>query len=1123
MQKNRLIFFGKFLQGRRFPRPHQNNSQILSFCTILIAVFQLFAINVQAQSVEQDIRELKPGETIERQAKANDTHAYEIALEAGTVVEITFGKREMPLQFRVFAPKDEENTASDKKTSDGKEMYRYFLGDSKFLAESLFIVAEKTGKHIVKLSLNQTGNYSITCSPSRAASERDRKYAAALKLFSEAGETIGKRRSKLEERVAIYRSLDDKKSLAVQLRVLGQFFVSNGELEKAIKYYREALDLCRSLNSVADVLAILNLIGSASAYQMGDYQSAIDSYSEYLSISRSSADKNHEAGALHQLGVVYHLLADEQKARDFYEQSLQIRSSTDPPTIESLSGMGVTLTNIGNLYRGVGGGDKPIVYFSPRTKDDLLKALEYYRQSIEIARRVTKLNPNASTLETFNLHQIGNIYKEFGNYSEALTYLNQSLERARASKWVNGEANVLKSIGNLYVRKGENQKSFEYFDQSIAILNSGVVDTDKAEYLISIAKDYYRMGETKKALDLYNEALAHARTREQQDISAMVLFEIAGIERDLGNFNNARSRIEESLQIVELLRAKMTAEALRLSYFSAAKKYYDFYVDLLMQAHKSQPEKKYDELALRTSEQSRSRSLLDLLIQSKVDIKQGVDPTLLEREKAVRERLGEKANQQTRLLLAKHTKEEAEKIKAEVSNLTDQYQSVRAEVKNKSPRYAALTQPTSLNAKQIQELLDSGTILLEYSLGEKKSYLWAVTNDSITSFDLPGREEIEAQARRVYELLTARNENPKNETDAQRRSRLKSADEEYSKAAANLSRMLLAPAASLMGSKRLLIVADGALNYIPFSALPPPKNVETANQQQPLGINHEVVTLPSASILALLREETPNRKPAPKMLAVFADPVFSQADIRADSVAAARTSERRKQNNTVSVSKNGIEKSSFSRDFERAVIGVGLRSSESGGLPRLPFSRREADSIFKVAPKNLSLKEVDFNASKTAVFNSNLDQYKILHFATHGLLNSQHPELSGIVLSLIDKKGGEVDGFLRLQDIYNLKLAADLVVLSACNTALGKDVKGEGLIGLTRGFMYAGTPRVVASLWKVDDAATAEFMSIFYKKMLTENLRPAAALRAAQAEMVKQNLYKSPYYWAPFIIQGEWK
>jgi CHAT domain-containing protein len=148
------------------------------------------------------------------------------------------------------------------------------------------------------------------------------------------------------------------------------------------------------------------------------------------------------------------------------------------------------------------------------------------------------------------------------------------------------------------------------------------------------------------------------------------------------------------------------------------------------------------------------------------------------------------------------------------------------------------------------------------------------------------------------------------------------------------------------------------------------------------------------------------------------------------------------------------------------------------------------------------------------------NRYRIVHFATHGLLNSQHPELSGLVLSLVDQKGQVRDGFLRLHDIYNLNLDVDMVVLSACRTALGKEVNGEGLIGLTRGFMYAGASRVVASLWDVKDEATAELMRRFYQKMFKEARPPAAALREAQISMLKENRWESPYYWAAFTLQG---
>jgi CHAT domain-containing protein len=192
-------------------------------------------------------------------------------------------------------------------------------------------------------------------------------------------------------------------------------------------------------------------------------------------------------------------------------------------------------------------------------------------------------------------------------------------------------------------------------------------------------------------------------------------------------------------------------------------------------------------------------------------------------------------------------------------------------------------------------------------------------------------------------------------------------------------------------------------------------------------------------------------------------------------------------------------------------------------IPRLPGTRREAAAITALVPTTERKQALDFEASRVTATSEELSQYRIIHFATHGLLNSQHPELSGIVLSLVDAQGKPQDGFLRLHEIYNLKLPAELVVLSACQTGLGKEIKGEGLVGLTRGFMYAGAARVMASLWKVDDRATAELMKQFYQGMVKDGLRPAAALRAAQVAMWKQQRWQEPYYWAAFVLQGEWK
>jgi CHAT domain-containing protein len=192
-------------------------------------------------------------------------------------------------------------------------------------------------------------------------------------------------------------------------------------------------------------------------------------------------------------------------------------------------------------------------------------------------------------------------------------------------------------------------------------------------------------------------------------------------------------------------------------------------------------------------------------------------------------------------------------------------------------------------------------------------------------------------------------------------------------------------------------------------------------------------------------------------------------------------------------------------------------------LSRLPFSREEAEAILSYAPSGTALKALSFRASRATATSSDLGKHRIVHFATHGFLNSEHPELSGLVFSLVDEQGRPQDGFLRLHDVYNLRLGTDLVVLSACQTALGKQVRGEGLVGLTRGFMHAGAPRVVASLWQVNDLATAELMKLFYRGMLKDGMRPAAALRVAQLELFKQKRRAAPYFWSGFVIQGDWR
>jgi CHAT domain-containing protein len=602
----------------------------------------------------------------------------------------------------------------------------------------------------------------------------------------------------------------------------------------------------------------------------------------------------------------------------------------------------------------------------------------------------------------------------------------------------------------------------------------------------------------------------------------------------------ARSLIEESLAIAESLRTGVVSMESRAGFLASVQSSYQLYTDLLMRQHQAEPTKGFDALAVEVSERQRARSLLDLLTEARTDISQGVDPALLERERVLGRQLNDKAQ---RLTQATKT-EQTTALKQEISQLENDYERAQADIRKASPHYAALIQPQPLKLKEIQQQLDPDTLLLEYALGEERSYLWAITKDSLTSYELPEGEQIKQSALQVSELLTARSTSKRGESALQRGERIAQAEAKLPSAAQQLSQTLLAPVAAQLGNKRLVIVADGALQYIPVAMLPEPEKGRQGEGEKgrrgdgqaggnrssrrvaasprrpfaltPLIVGHEIVSLPSASALAIQRAELAGRQPAPKMLAVIADPVFDRSDIRF-TVPLNDTSEKTQRQDIAFNNERTLEHLAEQSDDKTGVTTRRLV------IPRLPFTRQEADLLIALTPKTSSFRAIDFQASRATVLNGELGQYRYVHFATHGLLDSERPGLSSLVLSMVDAQGKPQDGFLRANDIYNLKLPAELVVLSACQTGLGKDIKGEGLVGLTRGFMYAGAARVVVSLWSVNDKATADLMAKFYEKMLKQGERPAAALRAAQVEMWRQKQWQSPYYWAAFTMQGEWQ
>ncbi len=804
-------------------------------------------------------------------------------------------------------------------------------------------------------------------------------------------------------------------------------------------------------------------------YQQGTLESkksAIVKFEIALNLYREAGDRRREAVTFSNIGLVYSGLGEKQKALEYYSQSLPLSRATG-----DRGGEAITLNNIGSVYSELG---------------EKQKALEYFSQSLPLRRAVGDRRGEAVTLTN-----IATVYSGLGEKQKALEYYSQSLPLFQATGYRGGEATTLNNIGSVYSALGEKQKALEYYSQSLPLRRATGDRRGEATTLHNIGRVYSDLGEKQKALEYYSQSLPLFRATGDRRGEATTLYGIAYAKRAQGNLTEALTNIESSLKIIENLRTKIASPELRSSYFATVQNHYEFYIDLLMQLHKTNPKSGYDTKALEASERSRARSLLELLQESNANIREGISPDLLQQEKSVQQQLDDIEKQRIETISSPNPNAtKIDEIDKQRLALLQQYQEVQTKIRTASPRYAALTQPQPLTLPEIQkQILDENTILLQYSLGKDRSYLWVVTSTGVTSYELPKRADIETAAKNFLETITS---------PIQR-----DIPQQVAQASANLGQVILQPAAAQLGNKRLLIVPDGVLHYTPFQAL----NIsQTAGQNTnvPLIVEHEIITLPSASTLAILRQNYGDRKPPSRNLAILADPVFSPEDERIKGKITQATTEKLEANNL------GLNQS--------------LRASNRQWPPeRLAFTRQEAQTISSLFPSASSSQKIDFDASRTTATDGSLANYQIVHFATHGLANSQNPELSGIVMSMVDDKGNLVNGFLRLTDIFNLKLAANLVVLSACQSGMGQNVRGEGMVGLTRGFMYAGAQRVAVSLWNVDDEGTSVLMQKFYQKMVQQKLAPAAALRAAQIEMMQEEKWKSPYYWAAFTLQGEWK
>jgi CHAT domain-containing protein len=852
----------------------------------------------------------------------------------------------------------------------------------------------------------------------------------------------------------ICRALGDRRCQAAALNNLGRIQSLNGEPQEALAHYSESLELWQALTDRRNSAWTIMNIGAVEE-SIGLPREALGHYASALQLNRDTGDRRGEAFTLHNRAAANADIGETQQALDDYQQALRVWRET-----ADRRGEATTLSNLAKLSADLG---------------ETMPALDLYRQSLALHQA-----SQAKYSEAGARYQLGRLYESLGRFEDADEQYTSALALWRQTGSRRRTGLALAARGSIALAAGHPETALALQQEAIATLREAQNLRGEAEALTSLALTLAALGRTPEALEQLDAALSIERKVGDRAAEADTLFKLATLAKRAGDDVAAQAAVEQALDRVNQLRARVMTSNLRTKYLLTKRRYVRFLIDLLMDQAKRHPGKGFDQQAFLVNEEFVARNLLESLALRGTDLRPDAGAELVKREQDLVTRVAALDLRQTRLV-DRDDEEQAAKVERQLQELLRELDRVQTEILQQSPHYADLTQPDTLTIEEIQShILDANTLLLEYSLGPDKSFLWIISKSAVRSAELPPRAVVEGVARELLDLL--------------RRGPQPLAEGRLTRSAAVLGKMILGPAGDLHGVSRLLIVPDGALQRVPFSLLIPP-----SGPHEPLVVRHEPVLLPSVSVLAALRRPTLTATSDRRDIAVFADPVFRRDDPRLAATFHQTTGETPGLPDPVARS---IE------DFD------------DKSLPRLPETRKEAESIQALLPHDRVFLALSFDARKSLLLDGSLRNPRVLHFATHALLNEKHPELSGLVLSLIDRQGRAQDGFLRLTEIYNLHLSSDLVVLSACRTAIGPELEGEGLLGLTRGFFHAGASAVIASLWKVDDRATAELMKRTYRKMFTDGLPPSAALRAAQASMSTDGWH--PYDWAGFVFQGDW-
>lgn len=940
----------------------------------------------------------------------------------------------------------------------------------------------------------------------REAEDDEAASRAALDLFTRAAASFAALGLPLRQAEALHRQ--------------GALLRGLGDPERALAAFGEALGLRRGRAPVWVVAATHGQLGRTLAAAGDAERSLAELETARRLIADALAAHPGETRAQEVAGSIYTDLAsyayergDAATARDHCR-----RASAAYAAAGDLKGVATVQMNLGVLHGYLGENEA---------------AIAAYTEADEIAQRI-RYEGLGPTL----LLNLGSRLRAAGRLEEAVDKLQRSLEGYEERGDVEGVQAAIAHLGAAYAQLGDNERSRRFQDRALAIaeargwrrnaamahINLGwlanIDDDDRAALAsfetaaalvadeegwrfhrawaaLGIGTSLIELDEPRAALPHLQTALAESRlaqsvTSESEaqrklGLAHLALGDLAAAEAALGealrlagsdqprrgatlgqlarlaerrgDLATARRHVEEAIAIRESLRAQVTSDELRASFLARWRDDYALLIDLLLRLGAAQPGQALAAEALAVSERARSRVLHELLTEARLAARSGLPDALAARQREVETRLSRIQHE-----LFRQGGGDVERLRRELAAAQEERSQLERQIRATAPRYADLHYPQPLTLSAIQALLPAGSALVEYALGEPRSYLFVVTREHFEVHELASAATLAAAVGAARQAL----QRPLPFLWPQQAEQLH-----------ELYRLLLQPAErSLAAVDELLIAPDQGLYYLPFEALPsrPPRGREPAQLAEDSVLARWAVTyVPSATVYAGL--PTPAGGDDDRLgLLAFADPT------------------------------GGGE-----------VPGGGSRDGDAR-WPPLPGTRSEVRAIAELfAADRVELFEGVEASERRVKTLPSLATARRLHFASHGLLDEQQPAYSGLVLAA--EEDGSEDGLLQVREIFDLAIDAELVVLSACDSGLGKQVQGEGLIGLSRAFFYAGAPTLVVSLWQVTDSSTPELMTHFYRQVAAGG-SPSRALRAAKLAMIRGGAWSHPNFWAPFIVLG---